>query len=109
VRLTRNSLNSSEKKRQLFFDHIWQKKEGRWQLIQVKDLRTPDISRDILASDLWPHFFPGSKYTCVNGSLYYSFWGSGTNFFPQNGESFFGFDVKDRQALSLKTIEFKFR
>jgi len=109
VRLTRNTQNTAENKRELFYDHIWQKKNGSWKLVQVRPLTNFNSSQPITEKDLWPHFFPGSKYTCSNGSLYYTVWSSSANTFPQTGRTFFGFDATDRSRLGLKVIQFKVR
>jgi hypothetical protein len=106
IRLTRNSLIASNKG-QLFYDHIWVKSNNKWKLTQVKEIYSFRTEKTIEEKDLWPYFFPGSKYTCANGTLYYTVWSSSQNIFPQNAHSFFGFDTDNRSALSLKLIRFK--
>ena len=106
VRLTRNSLRSPAQG-QLFYDHIWYREKEGWKLKQVKEISSFNTKCIITEKDLWPYFFPGSKYSCSNGSVYYTIWSSSDNRFPQNAEHFFGFDTKDRTNLRLKLIEFK--
>jgi hypothetical protein len=107
VRLTRNSLNRPEKKSQLFYDHIWIRKDGSWKLTQVKEISSFRTEQTITANDLWPYFFPGSKMVFDSGILYYLVWSPAENKFPQTAHDFFGFSTSDRNKLSLKVIEFK--
>lgn len=109
VRLTRNSIRPKEMKVQLFYDHLWQKQNGKWKLIELKEISSFQTKEVISQKELWPYFFPGSKYSCGNGSLYYTHWSAGNNSLPQVAESFFGFDVKDRNQLRLQVLEFKLR
>jgi len=107
VRLTRNTIKSKEMQGQLFYDHIWVKKNGKWTLTQTKEISSFRTEQTMTEKDLWPYFFPGSKLICSKGILYYTVWSASKNIFPQNANSFFGFDIKDRNALSLKLIQFK--
>ncbi len=109
IRLTRNSIKTKDQKNQLFYDHVWERKKDGWQLVQVKEISNFNTEQTITEKDLWPHFFPGSKYSCSKGILYYTFWSSSSNIFPQVGTHFFGFDTQDRNKLSLKLIEFKLK
>ena len=109
VRLSRNSIKSPEMNAQLFYDHIWVKKHEEWKLVQTKEISSFNTYQTITGKDLWPYFFPGSKYVCYKGSLYYSIWSSAENKFPQEAHHFFGFDSADRSRLSLKLIEFKLK
>jgi hypothetical protein len=107
IRLTRNSLRLTTTQGQLFYDHIWRREKEGWKLTQVKEISSFNTKQVLTEKDLWPYFFPGSKYTCSKGSLYYTVWSSSDTIFPQKAERFFGFDTKDRTALRLKLIEFK--
>lgn len=107
VRLTRNSLRQTTTQGQLFFDHIWCREKDGWKLKQVKEISGFNTKQVVTEKDLWPYFFPGSKYNCSRGSIYYTVWSSSENNFPQSAERFFGFDTKDRSTLRLKLIEFK--
>lgn len=106
IRLTRNSLRSASQG-QLFYDHIWHREKDGWKLKQVKEISSFNTKQAITEKNLWPYFFPGSKYGCNKGSLYYTIWSSSDNKFPQTAEHFFGFDTKDRTHVRLKLIEFK--
>lgn len=109
VRLTRNTLRPKGMNVQLFYDHLWQKQNGKWKLVQVTEISSFQTKEVISQKELWPYFFPGSKYSCGNGSLYYTYWSAGNNSLPEVAEHFFGFDVKDRSQLHLQLLEFKLR
>jgi hypothetical protein len=98
VRLTRNSTKAAGKKGQLFYDHLWLKKEDGWHLAQTKDLSNFKIDEAINKENLWPYFFPGSKYIACNGILYYTCWSPYPDSFPQSLKHFSGLDSKDRIA-----------
>jgi hypothetical protein len=109
VRLTRNSLRGTNKKGQLFYDHVWLRKDRKWTLIEIKDLNQYDPEKPIGKESLWPYFFPGSKYTCNNGTLYFTCWSSSSDTFPQTINQLSGFDATNRDLVCLKLITFRLK
>lgn len=107
VRITRNTQNKPNEKKLLFYDHIWRKITGEWQLIENKNISEIDLkSHSISKEDVWPVFIVGSKLHFSDGIIYYTFWGSGSNDFPQSADKFYGFSETDRTKLFLKVIKF---
>ncbi|PBQ32585.1 hypothetical protein CNR22_12650 [Sphingobacteriaceae bacterium] len=109
VRLTRNSIRAPGKKGQIFFDHLWTKKEDGWHLSQIKDLSDFKLDEPINQEELWPYFFPGSKYSCENGKLIYTFWSGSSIVFPQTLQKFADMSQHNSKALSLRVLYFKIR